>query len=53
MMWVAGIIIVAFFLASIPLLFDYYKNNSERYENYTKRIDKLEFRVDNLEKPIK
>ena len=50
MMWVAGIIVVAFFLSLIPLLFDYYKDNSDRYEKFTKRIDNLNTRVDILEK---
>jgi hypothetical protein len=50
MMWVAGIIVVAFFLALIPLLFDYYKSNAERYEKFTRRIDQLKYRLDNLEK---
>jgi hypothetical protein len=48
-MGIAGVIIVAFFLAIIPLLFDYYKNNAERYENYTRRIDKLDMRLEILE----
>ncbi|MFA6160330.1 MAG: hypothetical protein WC678_04585 [Parcubacteria group bacterium] len=49
MMGIAGVIVVAFFLALIPLLFDYYKDNAERYENYTKRIDRLDIRMDILE----
>ena len=48
-MGIAGVIIVAFFLAIIPLLFDYYKNNAERYEKFTKRIDNLDIRVKILE----
>lgn len=48
-MTIAGAIVVAFFLALIPLLFDYYKDNAERYENFTKRIDNLDMRVKTLE----
>ncbi|NTU66809.1 MAG: hypothetical protein HGB08_02680 [Candidatus Moranbacteria bacterium] len=48
-MGIAGIIIVAFFLALIPLLFDYYRDNAERYEKFTKRIDNLDMRLKNIE----
>lgn len=49
MMWFAGAIVVGFFLASIPLFFDYYKDSAGKYENYTRRIDKLDARVETLE----
>jgi len=39
MMTVAGVIIIAFFLAAIPIFLDYLKNNEDRYEKVT---DKLE-----------
>lgn len=38
-MWVAGAIVVAFFLAGMPIFLDYCKNNEERYEKF---IDKTE-----------
>lgn len=50
MMGIASITIVAFSLALIPLLFDYYKDNAERYEKFIKKIDQIEYRMDSLEK---
>lgn len=48
-MGIAGIIVVAFFLALIPFLFDYYKDNAERYEKFTRKIDNLDMRIELLE----
>ena len=48
-MGISGLVIVGFFLAIIPLLFDYYRDNAIRYENFTRRIDNLDCRVNILE----
>jgi len=49
MMGVATVIIIGFFLASMPLFFDYYQEKSSQYENFTKRIDGLDSRMKGLE----
>lgn len=50
LMFVASAVIIAFSLAIIPLCFDYYKDNYERYEKYFKGIDELKIRIEILEK---
>ncbi len=50
LMFVASAVIIAFSLAIIPLCFDYYKDNYERYEKYSKDIDKLKIKIEMLEK---
>lgn len=41
MVWVAGAIVVAFFIASIPIFFDYFKNNEERYEKFINKAEEI------------
>lgn len=48
-MWIASVIVIGFFLASIPFFFDYYRDSASRYENFTRRIDNLDLRLNNLE----
>ncbi len=50
LIFLASAVIIAFVLAIIPLCFDYYKNNYERYEKYFKGIDELKIRMEILEK---
>jgi len=50
LLFVASAVIITFFFASIPILYDYYRDNYGRYEKYLKDVDELKIRLEMLEK---
>ena len=42
LIFVAGAIIIAFFLSVIPIFLDYFKNNDDRYEKFINKIMEIE-----------
>jgi len=40
-MWVAGAIIVAFFLAGLPIFFDYFRYSENQYEKFINKTEEI------------
>ena len=48
LIFVASAVIITFFFASIPILYDYYRDNNGRYERYLKDVNELKVRMEIL-----
>ena len=53
MFYISGAIVIAFFLAGMPIFLDYYRNNFTNYKEYSEKFIGMETRIMKLEEANK